>query len=129
MNTKLPLLLTLLLLGLLCGAAARAGVALPNGTADAGAVDLRVKVVGGLLAVGHRADPALGAWQVSPRWRPAGLAGRPAPGGCPAYPQLTIQGLTYSGDGLAWALDNRYSVRATGFFAGDRKSTRLNSSH
>ena len=52
---------------------AQAQVSLPNGTVSESAVDLRVKVLGGLVTVDRQFHE--GRWQLNLRWRPAVLGG------------------------------------------------------
>jgi RHS repeat-associated protein len=94
-----------------------AEVALPNGTVGDTFVDLKVKVLGGYVTVDRQFDH--GRWWINRRWNPAQLGGQPdEQGGCRAYPEIKIQDRTYSGDGQTWILENRYSVRTTGYFDG-----------
>lgn len=41
-------------------------------------------------------------------------------GSCVAYPQIVVQERSYDGDGEAWSLENRYSIRATDHFLAAR---------
>ena len=61
-----------------------------------------------------------GQWRLNMRWAPAELGGVPINQGgtCLAYPQVTVQGRAYTGDGQTWLLENRYSVRSTDSFPG-----------
>ena len=106
-----------LLPGLFFAQSVLAQVSLPNGTVGESAVDLRVKVLGGLVTVDRQFHE--GRWQLNLRWKPAVLGGDPqVQGSCTAYPQIVVQDRRYDGDGEAWALENRYSIRATDYFAG-----------
>jgi RHS repeat-associated protein len=96
---------------------AHAQVTLPNGTPDVPVVDLRVKVLGGWVTIDRQWWE--GSWRLNQRWDPIQLGGSASgDGGCMAYPTLTVQGRSYVGDGQSWLLENRYSARATEFFAG-----------
>jgi RHS repeat-associated protein len=93
-------------------------VSLPNGTPEVPVVDLRVKVLGGQVTIDRQWWE--GQWRVNLRWAPAEWAGYPSgEGGCLAYPEIKIQGRTYTGDGQAWMLENRYNVRAIDHFTGN----------
>lgn len=94
-----------------------AEVALPNGNIGDTVVDLRVKVLGGYITIERQFDE--GRWWINRDWEPAELGGQPNErDGCRTYPELTAQDRSYSGDGQVWTLENRYSVRAIGFFEG-----------
>lgn len=96
---------------------AHSQVALPNGVPEVPVVDLRVKVLGGVVSVDRQWSG--GQWRLNVRWAPAEWSGLPAEtGGCRAYPEVKVQGRPYQGDGQAWLLENRYSVRAIEHFAG-----------
>ena len=94
-----------------------AQVSLPNGGVSENVVDLRVKTIGGLVTVDRQFEE--GRWHINLRWAPAVLSGE-AVGSvtCKAYPELKIQGHPYTGDGLSWLRENRYSARVTGYFDG-----------
>ncbi|MDR1996154.1 RHS repeat-associated core domain-containing protein [Azonexus sp.] len=97
---------------------APAQVSLPNGTPEVPIVDLRVKVLGGQVTIDRQWWE--GQWRLNLRWAPAEWAGYPSgEGGCLAYPEIKIQGRTYTGDGQAWMLENRYNVRAIDHFTGN----------
>ena len=117
MMARKPMLLALLLmLAWLCGPV-WADVSLPNGTVGGSVVDMRVKVIGGYVTVERQFMD--GKWLVNSRWKPAELSGQPSGDNfCQAYPQVKIQDRTYSGDGQAWTLENRYNVRTTDYFTG-----------
>ena len=102
-----------------------AQVNLPNGGVSENVVDLRVKTVGGLVTVDRQFEE--GRWRINLRWEPAVLSGDALGSiGCRAYPELKIQGLPYTGDGLSWLRENRYSARVTGYFDGsDCSANRL----
>lgn len=94
-----------------------AQVNLPNGGVSENVVDLRVKTVGGLVTVDRQFEE--GRWQINLRWAPAVLSGEVVGSvSCKAYPELKIQGQSYTGDGLSWLRENRYSARVTGYFDG-----------
>ena len=102
---------------LLLNLPASAQVSLPNGGVSENVVDLRVKTIGGLVTVDRQFEE--GRWHINLRWAPAVLSGE-AVGSvtCKAYPELKIQGHPYTGDGLSWLRENRYSARVTGYFDG-----------
>ena len=111
-------LATLLILALLgFSQPSSAQVSLPNGGVSENVVDLRVKTIGGLVTVDRQFEE--GRWHINLRWAPAVLSGE-AVGSvtCKAYPELKIQGHPYTGDGLSWLRENRYSARVTGYFDG-----------
>jgi len=92
-------------------------VSLPNGTVDASAVDLKVKVLGGYVTIDRQWWE--GQWRINLRWAPAEWSGAASgEGGCLSYPEVKIQGSTYTGNGQAWMYENRYSVRAIEHFSG-----------
>lgn len=92
-------------------------VSLPNGTINESVVDLTVKTVAGPVSIDRQFED--GRWQINMRWNPAVVSGEPTGDSlCRAYPELRVQGRTYSGDGQTWLLENRYSVRTTDFFNG-----------
>ncbi len=122
MMARKPMLLALLLmLAWLCGPV-WADVSLPNGTVNEGSVDMRVKVLGGTITVDHQIDFIQGNWQINRRWKPMVFGEEESLHmgnrlGCTSRViTIWIQDRIYSGSGLSWSLEKRYTAQTTDFF-------------
>lgn len=120
MNNSISLLLSHLLLTIaatLTTTLAYAGVSLPNGTVNEYVEDMRVKALGGDVVIDRQYFE--GRWAINQSWKPAVYSGIPqVTGSCTAYPIIKVREREYTGDGTAWILENRYTIRAQDYFAG-----------
>ena len=108
---------SLLLGSLLLAIPAHAAISLPNGTINEYVEDMRVKSLAGDVAIDRQYFE--GRWVVNQSWKAAVYSGIPQiTGSCTAYPTIKIREREYNGDGTAWTLENRYTVRAKDYFTG-----------
>ena len=94
-----------------------AAISLPNGTINEYAEDMRVKSLGGDVVIDRQYFE--GRWIVNQSWKGAVYSGIPQiTGSCNAYPIIKVREREYIGDGTAWTLENRYTIRAKDYFTG-----------